>query len=289
MTKFPIEYAKALYERFSVIYNDKFIKSNHDEFFIKRWWDEWAEGLDGIDPYSIKEALSHCRIKLEWPPSIAEFRKICAKICGYPSIEQSLQAAIRREFNHPIVAIAYDNIGAWAMKHDKEEILRKKFSNAYDEAVQEFRANPKEAFLKLEAVKERTALPEPPPKIPTEGERISFKERYRQWQEMSKQQKSEATPADHPTWEKAKITRGHRNFNLVFFSERRKYLIDLDEDAAMSLTTEDKYDRIRFLRETERTQRAQPKNNVYEMPNKEKTPPWSCNSPKVVYKNWMND
>lgn len=36
---------------------------------------EWAEGLADMNGDEVKAALAYCRDELEWPPSIAEFRK----------------------------------------------------------------------------------------------------------------------------------------------------------------------------------------------------------------------
>lgn len=90
---------------------------------------EWAEALINIPPEAIKEAINYCRDNLEWPPSIAEFRKYCQKYQGLPTIDEVLKQSIERNFYQPIVKIIFDKIGSWAFSHDSEKELRKKIEN----------------------------------------------------------------------------------------------------------------------------------------------------------------
>jgi|ERR1700722_681562 len=136
-----INYASDLYSRFCMIFGDKFVKAYHNESFVNGWINEWAESLNGIDIKYIKSGIEHCKNKLEWPPSIAEFIGICDKLSGFPTYESTLQAAIRKEFTHPIIKLTYDSVGSWSMSHDNEDILYKKFKIAYDDAVTTFRLN----------------------------------------------------------------------------------------------------------------------------------------------------
>ena len=290
MINFPIDWVKILYTRFDAIYSHKFKKDNHDEIFLHGWWEQWSEGLAGIKPSTIKEALAYCRNNLDWPPSIAEFRRICEKSQGIPTMEQAFRAAIRRDFIHPIVAVVFDKIGTWDFKNDKESVLLPKFKVAYQEALDSFRTNPSEAHALLEAVEKRLALPEPPPKIPSTEERISFKERYKQWQEQAKALK-ETVKADQspiPEWPKDKITIGHRNFDNEVFQQRRKFLLDMDEESAMRLPVSDQYDRVRFFREMDTPASFKSKNPYSGGSEREKATVVPFNSTKTVFKDWIN-
>jgi hypothetical protein len=129
-----------LYLRFCVIYDNKFGK-NHTDELRALWVEEWSQGLESIDIKSVKPALDHCRTNLEWPPSIAEFRRLCEEASGYPTFEESFANAIRRDFTHPVIKIAFDKIGDWAFKHDTEKDLAKKFKAAYQQAVHDYRVN----------------------------------------------------------------------------------------------------------------------------------------------------
>lgn len=130
MEKFNLEMAKALYLKFSVIYGEKFFKNYRTEQIIEIWWDEWVSGMKGIDPKSIKAALNECKLTLEWPPSIAEFRHICEKVSGVLSSEKIMKLAINRDFNDPIVKYVFEKIGSWNFSHDGEKELLKKINEA---------------------------------------------------------------------------------------------------------------------------------------------------------------
>lgn len=288
MEPFSITHAKLLYCRFSVIYGDKFVKANHDNYFKSIWYEEWTSGMTGICVSAIKDALAYCKINLDWSPSIAEFRRICENANGVPSSSAALQSAIRREFNHPIVSIAYEKVGSWAMKNDKEGILAGKFQVAYTEALNEFRVAPNKAWEILEKANKQCALPEPLSKIPSAAECKKFSERLVQYREMAKEAKSKLEAKDHPTWPKEAITMGHGQFNESIYNERRSYLLKTDEYLAGTLSRDDWYDRIRYKRELEAQEAI--KNNkprVDEQVN-EKTQQSRYSSPRSVYNNWNN-
>lgn len=175
MEKLPLEYAQALYYRFASIYGDKFVKPYHNEKFLAVWCEEWMEGLAGIKPLIIKEAIGHIRLNLCWPPSIAEFRLICDQLSGVPSVEVALQEAHRQNFSHPVIAIAYEKVGSWALRHDKEDVIRQKFEKAYREALGEYRKLPSDAVIKLEEVKDRVCNNTIPSKVPSSQELIEMR------------------------------------------------------------------------------------------------------------------
>ena len=100
---------------------------------------QWQKGLAGIENEAIQRALDYCRVNMEWPPSIAEFISHCERESGVPTLDGALALALRREFPHPIVKVAFDLVGSWAMSNDSEKILKAKFKNAYAEALTAYR------------------------------------------------------------------------------------------------------------------------------------------------------
>jgi hypothetical protein len=248
MQKFPLELTKLLYMRFASTYGEKFVKNHPNDEFVKLWWEEWSEGMAGIDPNHVKEGLSYCRLNLDWPPSIAEFRRICESFAGIPSPEKSLADAIRGDFNHPITAMAYDKVGSWAMKTSKQTDLLSVFKAAYVDALAIFRVNPDDANAKLESFNHRKAIASPatpPPVSQAEQKNIGWKEQLKQYRELANAEK----PADHPQWDKGKITIGSKSFDETLYKSRREYLLALGEEESLKLSTSDQYDRIRFIRE----------------------------------------
>ena len=284
MSKLSLELTKLLYMRFASTYGEKFVKNHPTDQFVQLWWEEWSEGMADIDPEHIKEGLNYCRLNLEWPPSIAEFRRICENASGLPSLSDALQSAIRREFNHPIISIAYEKVGNWAMKHDKEYELGAKFKHAYQEALNEFRQKPNECWKLLENFQQKISLPSPPPKIPSSGEIKSFKQHYAEWKEKAAQEKK--VHPGHPVYEKNKIDRLHRDFDEHVYQERRKYLISLSERDASTLESGDYYDRNRFLSEIQAHDAI--KNNPPRQDSgvKEKRYSRPLNGSNVIYGKW---
>jgi hypothetical protein len=120
-----------------MIWGHKWSSSIPDDY-IEATICEWKEGLKDIPPDAIKGALNYCRINLEWPPSIAEFRKHCKKSLGIPDIDQIIQGIIRRDFSHPIMEEIYKRVGSWSFSNDSEKILKKKVKSAYDECNDSF-------------------------------------------------------------------------------------------------------------------------------------------------------
>lgn len=259
MEKLPLELTKLLYMRFASTYGEKFTRTHTSDQFVQLWWEEWSEGMAGIEPAHIKDALSYCRLNLEWPPSIAEFRRLCERQSGIPSLDDAFHMAIRRDFSHPIIAIAYDHVGSWAMKNDKDTILLSKFQEAYTKALNQHRTDPQATAKYLESFQERIALPPPPDKIPTQKEIISWRERMEKYKEMANAAKLELKEVDHPTWDTKKINVHAKDFDEKLYNERKRYLIGLDDLTSMSLPMNDRYDRIKYLREIEGMERI--KNN----------------------------
>jgi hypothetical protein len=214
---------------------------------------------------------------------------MCEQASGLPSLEHALSASIRREFDHPVIKLAFDKVGSWDMKNSKDEVLRKKFDAAYREATAQYRVNPTGAWAALEEFK---ALPPPaeiPSKIPSAAERIGFKERMKQYSEMAEAEKAKLTPTDHPVWNAAAINVHSDEFDQKIYDERRKYLTGLDETVAMTLTRKDQYDRIRLLREELARRHVESMRDGSYVPPKEKVSPRSFHGGKTVYKNWMGD
>lgn len=287
MEKLPLEWSKLLYLRFTSLYGERFTKSHSSDQLVQMWWEDWADGLSGIAPDCIKDALNHCKLNVDWPPSLSEFRKICEKFSGYPSADDAFYLAIRRDFNHPITKLAYDKVGSWAMKNDKQSELKPKFTAAYQDALNYFRQNQQQAWLQLEEFHAQPPQLEAPPKIPTNEEIIGWRERLARYQEMAKADKAKLESKDHPQWDKQKITRGSRNYDEAYYNERKRYLLGVDEIMAGTLPREDWYDRTRYMREIEAAERVKQFRADNPQPE-EKMPPRAYNQARNVYKSWSD-
>jgi hypothetical protein len=251
MKEFNLVHAEALYLRFCAIYGDKFIKQYHSSEFKKIWYEEWFTGLVKIDVGMIKDCLEYCKTNLEWPPSIAEFRKICETLGGMPSFDEAFKNALRNEFVHPVVRIAYDNVGSWAMKNDKQDALLAKFKSCYVEAINLFRENPNKSWELLELANQNMKSLPAPSKIPSKKEITEWNKRMKGFEDQSKLDKLKIGQKSHPTWQIEKIQKCSRSFDKNLFDERKNYLLNLDEALSITLNSMDWYDRVRYLREIE--------------------------------------
>lgn len=249
MKSFNEEHAELLYTRFCIIYDHKFVKPYHSEDYKTLWYKEWTSGLTGVDVSVIAGALEHCKLNLDWPPSIAEFRRLCEKASGIPSCRDCFESSIRGEHSHPLAYLTYTKVGSWAMRNDKDEVLQKKYASAYEEALVEYRANPEKAQAFLEANQEK---PKELPFLdkPTPDEITGFKERMVEYQTLARLEKEKRVDG-HPVWDKGEVTRGSKSFNESVYNERKRYLLGLTEYEAGSLPVVDWYDRTKYLREIE--------------------------------------
>ena len=123
---------KGLFIKFSIIWGHKWTSAIAPEY-LEIAISEWNEGLNEIPMAAIKEALAYCRINLEWPPSIAEFRNYCKKALGFPSVDEVIQLAIRGDFSNPFVKKLYDSIGSWSFRNDTVKELTKKINDIYQD------------------------------------------------------------------------------------------------------------------------------------------------------------
>ena len=149
MNCLSVEHAKILYLRFCAIYGEKFVKSYHDDDFKSIWAYEWSSGLHGVDVAVIKNALENCKKTMFWPPSIAEFRVICEKLCGLPDLDEVINCVMNKKFIHPVILFCYEGVGVWSLKNDSEKEIKVKFQKNYDKAVIWFRENNEKAWEKL--------------------------------------------------------------------------------------------------------------------------------------------
>lgn len=289
MEAFNQAHAKMLYVRFCAIYGNKFVQSYHDEDFKDIWCAEWVSGLRSIDVKFIKDALEYCKTHMDWSPSIAEFKKVCERTSGIPSEGQCLAAAIHDDFSHPLTVMAYEKVGSWTMKNSKEAELVPKFKAAYQEALDLFRAKPDESWVRLETFNQRKALPPPPSKILTQDEIIGWRERMKIYEERSKADKLRLGEKAHPEWPKDKIIKDGRHFDPFVYNERKKYLLAIDEEVAITLSVSDKYDRICFLREIEALRHLERVGYTGRQPEPPKSPPRGYNKPVSGYKSWGKD
>lgn len=289
MTIFTSEHAKVLYLRFCVIYDHKFAKPYHDNDYKSLWENEWCSGLSGINPHFIKDALEYCKKNVEWPPSIAEFIRICEKFSGIPNLDDCMSLATNREFNHPVILMTYEKVGSWNIKHDTSKALRGKFELAYIDAVNKFRTEQKESWDRLESYNAKPKELPSPSKIPSTGESKAFRECMNKCQEILKGKKIAGGGKTYKEFDEKKIKVGGRDFDPVVHNEWRNYLLSIPETEVMILPPIYAYERMRFIAAKEQPELLR-KAGYNPTPQGQNNESSRCHSgPAKVYKNWMTD
>jgi hypothetical protein len=139
VNKLTLEHIQALYLKLCTIFGDKFNRNHTAQAFIELWWYTWFEGLAGIDPIHFRNALLDCQENSEWAPALGEFRRYCEKYMGYPTMRQALEAALRRDFYHPVIQKAFSKMNSWELTHGKREDVERDFKAAYQDAMSAIR------------------------------------------------------------------------------------------------------------------------------------------------------
>lgn len=280
---------KKLFHKFTSVYGHAWTSRHKTDAEWEECCTTWFDGLHGFDFEDIRKAVAKSiTVHKEFPPNLGQLIDLCLMASGVPSADEVIELMVRRDFNHPLVKAVYDRIGNWTLSTSKSEELRTKTRSAYADCLTTYRENPDRAWGLLEEYKAQAALPPPPPKIPTQEEIIGFRERMKLYEEKSKAEKLKLGDKSHPEWPKELIARGGKRFDEKVFNERKQYLLELDEILAMTLTHEDRYDRICFLREIEAARHLQKVGYTGRQPEPPKTPPRGHFGAKKVYNTWSN-
>lgn len=110
------------------IYTHKWSSQFNNEFEIGLCQKEWQTALDGVENNQLAHAFEVCRNTFEWPPSIAEFKRIAM---GVVDNDVAFKMALARDFTNPAIESAYKKIGSWDFKHKSEKELRARFNKIY--------------------------------------------------------------------------------------------------------------------------------------------------------------
>jgi hypothetical protein len=249
---------RALFTRLEVIYGRKWSQMVKDDEFATLMESEWFEALEGVTPDQIKAALDICRQKLEWPPSIAQFRNLCFDDPNMPSSSAALKLAVARHFSHPVIALAFQEIGAWEMSHAASEALGKKWEGAYEKAKQDFRdgIRPKpidesEMYAKLDTKsQELYANIDPIGAKICETFDLDASAQIKRCIEDAK-----ALGIVHPVWDKLKYDYSSKMYDPYYEEERMRYLVKLNESEALTLERDEMYDRRRYVHQLSHARR----------------------------------
>lgn len=283
------ELIKKLFRKFSGVYGNLW----NSRCTTPEDWNEcvtvWLDGLKGFEFDVLRKAVTQSFIAhKDFPPTLGQLVDICLHVSGVPSEQQVIDLMVRKDFNHPLVKIIYDKVGSWAISTGKMDEITKKVCAVYSETLTWFRENTENAWAQLKSFNVEKALPPPLPKIPPPSEIISWRERVKQYEEKAKSEKMHLGEVVHPVWQREQLVIGGKFFDGNAFNEYKCYLLSLDDIAALTLPTEDRYDRGRFVREIEGAQHLQKVGHMGSPPEQPKPSSRGFTGPQKVYKNWQD-
>lgn len=110
----------------------------------------WTRVLAGITPDQVAKGVAKVEASADgWPPTPGQFRALCLPTpadLGLPDRETAWQQAVgNAKLSHPVVWHVRERVGAWNLKNLPQAATRRKFDDAWAEAVAGF-ADDEEAF-----------------------------------------------------------------------------------------------------------------------------------------------
>lgn len=132
-----------LFNRLDGAYPNRWKSSFKGEQAIANWRESWAEIFEeeGLSFEEVKFGLKECRVKYEWPPSIAEFVKACRPQVNYDAalyeaVEQMrLRSEGRDEWKNPAIFWAAVAVGEYDMLNMSHGQLINRFTHAYEKVI----------------------------------------------------------------------------------------------------------------------------------------------------------
>jgi len=121
-----------LFARFGAIYSHKWTSTFTSDDMWALAKAEWAEGLEGFTAEIVLHGVKQAKQKCEWPPSIAEFRRLCL---GIPDAD-TVAMRVARGGNDQVSDTVRTLIGTWSCRRLDEGSLMAKAKALYPEAVE---------------------------------------------------------------------------------------------------------------------------------------------------------
>jgi len=124
-------YIDQLFARFGAIYSHKWTRSftSHEMWELAKG--EWAHGLRGFSTDMILRGIEAAKFRLEWPPSIAEFRRLRLGIPDAETVAMRVSHGGGDQVSDTIMAM----IGSWDCRRLPDRELKALAHKLYAEAV----------------------------------------------------------------------------------------------------------------------------------------------------------
>lgn len=140
-----------LFRRFNAIWGNKWMAQVADKLAYQEYLLEWSQAIQGWTMDVMAKALDHCKLNLEWPPSIAQFIGICEEVSGVPTLDQAYRTIFTGTALHPVVEHALSKLDTYHLRMASGEKAYKMFKNAYREARADYRLEKAKQALLEEA------------------------------------------------------------------------------------------------------------------------------------------
>ena len=122
-----------LFIRFGAIWGNKWKAQFSDAATIEIIESEWAQGLAGLSDDAIMNGIATSRESLEWPPSIAEFKRLCL---GLPEKSVTINRVLKGGgdvLSDSLIAM----IGSWEVNTRSAEWVERQASSLYEYALKD--------------------------------------------------------------------------------------------------------------------------------------------------------
>lgn len=136
--------------------------------FSRRWGhrfpllaDEAARSLwkRDLNQLGVTDAMLQTGLKastdLDWPPSPAEFAKLCQASDGLPDVDTAYRRAVVAHWSHPVVYEAASRVGVFELRNWPESKSRPAYERAYKQVCTEWRAGTRFETPKRPAIEQK--------------------------------------------------------------------------------------------------------------------------------------
>jgi hypothetical protein len=135
-----------LYNRLDAMYPHRWRSAFAEPKSIAVWAQAWAEAFveEGIDAEMIRDALTLCRKRFDWPPSLTDFLACCKpqQADAYTAFLEAVQQMPRRAqggdgWSHPAVYWAASDFGAYELQHAAWDTAKGRWKAIYERRLAE--------------------------------------------------------------------------------------------------------------------------------------------------------
>jgi hypothetical protein len=146
---------REMFNLFQITWHQKWTTAFVDDKIYNLALRVWQNTLITVKYESLKKTVEYMVMNLEWPPCPAQVLKKCESYEGVPDEEEAFRLITEKKFINPFVKLSCARISAWEWSHNSEEVIREKFKHAYQQTLDAYRAESRDA-LKLNNLNENT-------------------------------------------------------------------------------------------------------------------------------------